>query len=222
VSPHARVALAQLCGTYWKPLYAFIRRSGCSTEESQDLTQEFFARLLEKNYLQTADRERGRFRSFLLGAVKHFLANQRKAARTQKRGGGEPLLSLDFSTAEAAYLLEPADLETPQRLFDRQWALVLLDQVMRQLESEFAGAGKVDQFAALRPFLSAGEDHAAAYRDVGVKLGLSEAAVKMAMHRLRKRFREALRAEIAQTVVGPEEINDELAELFAVLAKKSG
>jgi RNA polymerase sigma-70 factor (ECF subfamily) len=139
-SARADEALASLCADYWPPLYAYIRRSGHSLHAAQDLTQEFFARLLEKNYVQSADPERGRFRSFLLGAVKHFLSNHKQAARAQKRGGGQPLLSLDFRSAEAAYQLEPADSQTPDRLFEQQWALLLLDRIL-QRGGRFAAAG---------------------------------------------------------------------------------
>lgn len=210
-------ALAKLCGDYWPPLYAFIRHSGHSLHTAQDLTQGFFARLLGKNYLQDADRNRGRFRSFLLGAVKHFLANHHKAARAQKRGGGKPTLSLDFRSAEAAYQIEPADSQTPERLFEQQWALLLLERVLQQLAGEYAAVGKAEQLALLREFLTAGPDRRP-YADVALQLGMSEAAVKMAVHRLRKRYRQLLREEIGQTVADPVEIDDELSQLFAILA----
>src|SRR5687767_14609044 len=192
-------ALARLCTDYWPPLYAYIRRSGHSLHAAQDLTQEFFARLLEKNFFQSADRERGRFRSFLLGAVKHFLSNQKKAARAQKRGGGKPLLSLDFRSAESAYQTDPADSQTPDRLFEQQWALLLLDRILQRLADEFAAKGKPQQWVVLREFLTAGMDHRP-YADAAAELGMSEAAVRMAVHRLRKRYRQLLRDEIAQTV----------------------
>jgi RNA polymerase sigma factor (sigma-70 family) len=211
-------ALAKLCGDYWPPLYAFIRRSGYSVHDAQDLAQGFFARLLDKNYLQDADRERGRFRSFLLGAVKHFLANQHKADQAQKRGGGKLTLSLDFRPAEAAYQIEPVELQTPERLFEQQWALLLLERVLQQLADEYVAAGKADQFALLREFLTAGPD-GRPYADVAPELGISEAAVKMAVHRLRKRYRQLLREEIGQTVADPAEIDDELTQLFAILAQ---
>src|SRR5687767_7915843 len=179
-------ALARLCADYWPPLYAYIRRSGHSLHAAQDLTQEFFARLLEKNYVQSADRERGRFRSFLLGAVKHFLSNHAKAARAQKRGGGKPLLSLDFRSAEAAFQIDPADSQTPERLFEQQWALLLLDRILQRLADEFAATGRAKDWAVLREFLTAGTDHRP-YAQAAAQLGMSEAAVKMAVHRLRKR-----------------------------------
>src|SRR5688500_12847507 len=216
-SARSEEALAKLCLDYWSPLYAYIRRSGHSMHAAQDLTQEFFARLLEKNFVQSADRERGRFRSFLLGAVKHFLSNHTEAARAQKRGGGKPILSLDFPSAEAALQLEPADSQTPDRLFDQQWALLLLDRILQRLADEFAAAGKAQHWPLLREFLTAGADHCP-YADAGAQLGMSEAAVKMAIHRLRKRYKQLLRDEIGQTVAGPAEIDDEIRQLFSILA----
>jgi RNA polymerase sigma factor (sigma-70 family) len=214
-------ALARLCTDYWLPLYAYIRRSGHSLHAAQDLTQEFFARLLERDHFQSADRERGRFRSFLLGAVKHFLSNQRNAARAQKRGGGKPLLSLDFRSAEAAYQVEPADSQTPDRLFDQQWALLLLDRILQRLADEFAAAGKSQQWLSLREYLTAGTDHRP-YADAAAQLGMSEAAAKMAVHRLRKRYRQLLRDEIGQTVAEASEVDDEIRQLFSILARKPG
>jgi RNA polymerase sigma factor (sigma-70 family) len=214
-------ALARLCADYWPPIYAYIRRSGHSLHAAQDLTQEFFARLLEKNYVQSADRARGRFRSFLLGAVKHFLSNHRKAARAQKRGGGQPLLSLDFSSVEAAYQIEPADSQTPDHLFDQQWALLLLDRILQRLADEVAATGKAKQWELLREFLTAGADHRP-YAQAAAELGTSEAAVKMTVHRMRKRYRQLLRDEIGQTVAEASEIDDEIRQLFAILARKPG
>jgi RNA polymerase sigma factor (sigma-70 family) len=211
-------ALARLCKDYWPPLYAFIRRSGYSVHEAEDLTQEFFARLLDKNYLQDADRERGRFRSFLLAALTHFLANRRKAARAQKRGGGKAILSFDFQAVEAGFQSVPADERTPELLFDQQWALLILDRVLRRLEAEQVDAGKGQQFRSLLPCITATGRQA--YSEVANELATSESAVKMAVHRLRKRYRQLLRNEIANTVARPEEIDEELQELFAVLAKK--
>jgi RNA polymerase sigma-70 factor (ECF subfamily) len=210
-------AIAKLCGDYWQPLYGYVRRCGESVHAAQDLTQEFFARLLDKNYLQTADRERGRFRSFLLGALKHFLANERKAARAQKRGGGQPVLSLDFQSAEAAYLAEPVDERTPDQVFAQQWAVLLLDRVLNRLEEEFSRAGKVPQFQQYRTILVAG-DGQRSYEAIAAELGMTEAAVKMSVHRLRKRYRALLREEIAQTVANPADVDEEMRELFAVLS----
>jgi DNA-directed RNA polymerase specialized sigma24 family protein len=213
-------ALARLCADYWPPLYAYIRRSGYPMHAAEDLTQEFFARLLGKNYLQDADRERGRFRSFLLAALKHFLANQRKAERVQKRGGGKPTFSLDVSAAETAYKMDPADGRTPERLFDQEWALHLIDRVIRRLANEYATAGKEAIFTEFRELLTADPDHRP-YHRLAADLGMSEAAFKMAVHRLRKRYRELLRDEIAQTVANPTEIEDEIRQLFVSLARNS-
>jgi RNA polymerase sigma-70 factor (ECF subfamily) len=219
-SAKSNEALARLCGDYWVPLYVFVRRFGNSAHAAEDLTQEFFAQLLEKEYLQDADRSRGRFRSFLLGAVKHFLVNRRKAERAQKRGGRRSILSLDFAEAEAACRVEPWHADTPERLFARQWALVVLSRVMSRLEEEWSKGGKAEQFGRLRGLLTADKAQPA-YRTVAEELGTSEAGVKMAVHRLRKRYRELLRDEIAQTVADPAEIEDELKGLFAALAEKS-
>jgi RNA polymerase sigma-70 factor (ECF subfamily) len=210
-------AIARLCADYWRPLYGYLRRCGQPVQGAEDLTQEFFTRLVEKNYLHTVDRERGRFRSFLLGALKHFLANEQKAARAQKRGGGKRILSLDFQAAEAAYLAEPVDERTPEQVFIQQWAVLLLERVLGRLEAEFAAAGKSAHFQQYRPELVAGLDQRA-YADIAAELGSTEAAVKMAIHRLRKRYRELLRDEIAQTVTDPAEVEDEMRELFAALA----
>jgi len=220
-SPQSRAALAALCETYWPPLYAFVRRSGYSPADAEDLTQAFFARLLERNSLRAADRQRGRFRSFLLGAIKHFLANQRKATRAQKRGGGRQLRTLDFALVEAAYAMEPSNGQTPQRLFDRHWALMLLTQGWRRLEEEQRQAGKAEQFACLQSFLVGGDEQST-YRIAAHQLETTEAAVKMAVHRLRKRYREVLRDEIGQTVADPGEIDDEIRQLFAVLGPAVG
>jgi RNA polymerase sigma factor (sigma-70 family) len=216
----ANEALAVLCNRYWQPLYAYVRRSGHSLHDAQDLTQQFFVKLLDKEYLQVADRERGRFRSFLLAALKHFLSNERKSARAQKRGGGHRLLSWDFVAAENALLAEPVDQITPVMLFDRRWALLLLDAVLARLELEFASRGKQEHFQHLKPLLTADRD-AQPYRQVAELLGINEAAVKMTVHRMRRRYRELLREEIAQTVVDPRDVEDELKQLFEILSRKN-
>ncbi len=215
-TPEARTALATLCESYWFPLYAFVRREGCSADDAQDLIQAFFARLLEKKYLAAADPERGRFRSFLLAALKHFLANQRKRGRAQKRGGGRAAISLDFPAAEDRYRLEPADTLTPERLYEKRWALALLDRVLKRLRDELAAAGKLARFDHLKQFLT-GEPEADSYRQIAGQLAMSEGAVKVAVHRLRRRYRELLEDEIAQTVAGPEEIEDERRALVAAV-----
>jgi DNA-directed RNA polymerase specialized sigma24 family protein len=210
-------ALEALCREYWPPLYSFIRRRGETVAEAQDLTQEFFARLLAKNYLQAADRERGRFRAFLIGSLKHFLANERKAARAQKRGGGKQVFSLDFEAAEAKYLAEPVDERTPEQIYEQQWAVLLIERVLQRVEQEFTSSGKGDQFQKLRYVLVVGPD-TPGYAAIAADLQTTEAAVKMAVHRLRKRYRELLREEIGQTVADEAEIEGELKELFAALA----
>ena len=216
-TPAAEQALACLCQSYWQPLYAYLRRTGHSIHDAQDLTQAFVARLMSKSYLRSADPERGRFRSFLLIALKHFVANERKAARAQKRGGDRVTISYDFSSAEAAYRAHPVDTWTPERVFEHRWALQLLDQVLAALEAEHVAAGKGELFARLKCFLTA-DSRTLAYRTAADELKLNEAQVKMAVHRLRRRYRELLRAEITRTVSSPHEVEDELAQLFAVLS----
>ena len=211
----AQSALAKLCTTYWYPLYAFVRRQGYGPHDAQDLTQEFFARLLEKGWLGDVARERGRFRSFLLASMKHFLANEWDRAHALKRGGRTTLLRLDDESAEARYRNEPADQTTAEQLFDRRWALTLLEQVLTRLRAEMEVAGKLPQFEALK-FSLMGEK--TAYADVARELGMTEGAVKVAVHRLRERYRALVRAEIADTVASSTEIEDELRHLFAALS----
>lgn len=220
-TPDAQDALAKLCSVYWYPLYTYVRRRVGNVHDAQDLTQAFFARFLEKEYLDDVDPKRGKFRSFLLASIKHFLSNERDRARAQKRGGRRPVLSLDFENAESRYRLEPADTMTPERLFERRWALTLLDQVIKRLEQEFTDAGKSDLFAGLKPFLTSAPD-GPSQREVANELGISEGAVKAAAHRLRQRYRNVLREEISQTVAGPDDVAEELNELFdAVRGKES-
>jgi RNA polymerase sigma-70 factor (ECF subfamily) len=216
VQPHSREALSALCLTYWYPLYAFVRRRGHDAEEARDLTQAFFLRLLEKDYLRVVDRARGKFRSFLLAAFEHFLHNEYDRARAQKRGGGRKLLSLDFTVAEDRYAVEPAHSKTPDKLFERRWALTLLDCVLARLEQEWKDAGKQEVFERLRPCLL-DEPQSLPYATLAEELNISPAAVKMAAHRLRKRYRALLREEIARTVENPEQVDDEIAGLFAAL-----
>lgn len=207
----ARAALGELCHVYWFPLYAYVRRRGYSAEDAQDLTQTFFARLLEKNWLDTVAPEKGRFRAFLLAALKHFLANEWDKAQAQKRGGGAIPVSLD---AETRYQREPLNELSPDRLFDRQWALALLDIVLNRLRDEHDTAEKRRLFEALRGTLT-GDQPEAGYAELGRQLGLNEGAIKVAVHRLRKRYRELLRAEIAQTVSDRGPVAEELLSLFA-------
>jgi RNA polymerase sigma-70 factor (ECF subfamily) len=218
-SPAGEDALAALCRLYWYPLYAFVRRQGTSAEEAQDVTQQFFVHLLSTNLLAAADPQRGRFRTFLLAAVTHFLANERRRGAALKRGGPEPALSLDFQDGERRYLREPAHDATPERIFARRWALTVLERGMARLRDEYEAAGKRPLFEALKSRLGPGEDDSQTpYAELGASLGLSEGAVKVAVHRLRKRCRELIRDEIAATVATPTEIDEELRVLFAALA----
>jgi RNA polymerase sigma-70 factor (ECF subfamily) len=213
-SDRAASALEQLCRRYWYPLYAFVRRRGHTAEDAQDLTQGFFARLLEKDWLDQVDPSKGKFRSFLLASMKHFLANARDHAQAVKRGGGRTTLSLDADTAESRYANEPFDSLTPERIYDRRWALTLLEQVMASLREEYVLGGKQSLFEHLKPVLVA---QAAPYAEIGRDLKMSEGAVKVAAHRLRQRYREILRTQVAQTVASPEELEEELRDLLKAL-----
>ena len=216
-SPEAMQALAELCRTYWYPLYAYVRRKGHDVADAQDLTQEFFARLLERNYLAGVDREKGRFRSFLLASVKHFLANEWDKANAQKRGGGRPLISIDAAAAESSFGQEPADVVSADKIFERRWALALLEQVLRRLREEYTRDGKEKQFEQLKATLTEAS-RSVPYAEIATRLATSEGAVKVAVHRLRQRYRELLRAEIAVTVADAGEIDDEIRNLFAALS----
>jgi RNA polymerase sigma factor (sigma-70 family) len=214
-SPASAQALETLCRLYWYPLYAFVRRSGQNPPDAEDLTQAFFARLLEKDYLKAALREKGRFRTFLLVALKRFLANEWDRRHAQKRGGFVPIVSIDQELAESRFAAEPADHLQPDRLFDRGWAVALLERVMGCLQEEYVTSGRARLFEQLRGVIGR-EESGVSYGDLAARLNLSEAAIKMAVHRLRARYREILRAEISQTVSGPEEIEDEIRHLFSV------
>jgi len=216
-SPQAHEALATLCQTYWYPLYAYVRRLGHSPPDAQDLTQEFFARLLEKHYLAGIKREGGKFRSFLLTALKRFLANEWDRAKAQKRGGRDTVLSIDEESAEARYGLEPAHEMTAERIYEQRWAQALLERVLQQLCEEYAGLGKVALFEQISASLSRPRG-GVPYADIAARLDTTEAAVKMAVQRLRKRYRERLRAEIAHTVAGPEEVEEEIRYLFSMFS----
>ncbi len=216
-APQAAAALAELCRTYWYPLYAFVRRKGHSSHDAQDLTQAFFARLLEKNYVAQADRERGRFRSYLLAALTHFLADEWDKAHRLKRGGGREMISFDAASAEERYRLEPIDQLDAAKLYERRWVTTLFNQVLARLEDEFRDSGKGGLFGQLKGSLLA-EDSGMSYAELGTRLGLTEDAVKQAVHRMRRRYRELFREEIAQTVAGPGEVDDELKHLYAVLS----
>jgi RNA polymerase sigma-70 factor (ECF subfamily) len=217
-APHARDALEKLCQTYWHPLYAYVRRRGYSPADAEDLTQAFFAWLLERKWLGRADQHRGRFRSFLLTSLNNFLANEWDKARAQKRGGGL-VVPLPRDEAEARCAWELADHFTPEQSFEWRWALTLLDRVMSRLGAEFAHEGKTELFAALKPCLL-GDRSAQPYAILASTLGVTEGSVKVAVYRLRQRYRRLLRDEIARTVAAPEEVEEELRYLFAVLARR--
>jgi RNA polymerase sigma-70 factor (ECF subfamily) len=216
-SPQADVALEQLCRTYWYPLYAYVRRHGHSREDAEDLTQGFFARLLEKNYLEGITSDGGKFRSFLLVALKRFLANEWDRANRQKRGGGVPALSLDWQDAESRYQIAPADNLSPDKLYDRAWAVIVLERVITRLRDESGTEGKAGQYEQLKPFLMMGKSEIP-YARAAAELKMSEGAVRVAVHRLRRRYRELLREEIAQTLANPAQADEEMQALFSALA----
>ena len=220
-NPAADVALAALCEEYWTPLYAFARRRGYSAADAADVTQGFFTCLLEKDYLECADPERGRFRSFLLTAFKRFLSKERGHDNALKRGGGITIRSLDADLAESQYAFEPVDDRTPERLFERRWAITMLDRVLQRLEQEYCEKGKTEFFALCRSSLTGigMEQH---YSSIAVSCGMTEAAVKVAVHRMRARYRELLRAEVAQTVASDADVDDELRALFDAVRPSHG
>ena len=213
----SNMALEKLCQTYWYPLYAYVRRRGYSPHDAQDLTQGFFACLLERQSLATVDPNKGRFRSFMLGAMNYFLATEWAKMRTQKRGGGREIFSLDLGAAEKLLDLESADNSTPDRVFDKEWATALLDKVLNQLEGEFRREGKIPLFNTLKQTL-AGARELQPYAALAGQLKVSEGAVKTAVHRLRKRYRHLLEAEIANTVTSPDEVKEEMAYLLRVVS----
>ena len=216
----AGAALEKLCRTYWYPLYAYVRRRGRSAADAQDLTQAFFAQLLERNWVGAADRERGRFRTFLLTAMSRFLADDWDKVRAQKRGGGQVLVPLQLDTAETRYGLEPADAAaTPEESYERRWALTLLETVLERLRAEYEQAGRGELFARLKDCLVGGRE-SLPYAELAGPLHLTEGAVKVAVHRLRKRYRQLLRTEIAQTMTATEDVDEELRHMFSVLARR--
>jgi RNA polymerase sigma-70 factor (ECF subfamily) len=216
----ARGALEQLCVAYWYPLYAYVRRRGHSPEDAEDLTQEFFARLLQNKWVGRADREKGRFRSFLLSAMNHFLSDEWDKARAQKRGGGARLVPIHLDAAETRYSHESADAITPDQSYERRWALALLEAVLLRLRREYEDSGRTELFAALHPCL-VGDRTAQPYEALAASLGVTESTVKSYVHRLRLRYREVLRDEIGQTVADASEVDEELRHLFSVLGNKS-
>ncbi len=215
----AHEALSELCRTYWYPLYAYVRRRGNNPTEAEDLTQAFFARLLEKDFIADLTPGIGRFRSFLLTALKHFLANEWDRVRAQKRGGGRPLLSLDAAEAESRYRIEAVEMTTPETLFEQRWAWTVLERVIAQLRQEFVRTEKAELFEHLKGFLSAGQPQTKAYAEAAARTGLKEGTVKVAVHRLRRRYGELLRAHIAQTVNDPNDVEDELRYLIRILTR---
>jgi RNA polymerase sigma-70 factor (ECF subfamily) len=211
--------LAELCETYWYPLYAYVRRRGHRAEDAQDLTQAFFARLLEKNAVGAADPSRGRFRAFLLAALKNFLAGEWNREHAEKRGGGRPLVSIDFREADARFVREPEDEITPEVAFERSWALAVLGRALARLQEEYAARGRSRVFERLEATLVAGRSEVS-YRELASDLSMTEGAVKVAVHRLRRGFREALRREVSETVGSADELEDELRGLIAALGAR--
>ena len=216
-SPHYKEAMGTLCRTYWFPLYAFLRRQGHNSNQAEEYAQAFFTRLLEKRGLRLADSRRGKFRSFLLSSLKNFLADERDRARAKKRGGGRKVLSLDFENAESQYTLQPAEQLPPEKLFERSWALTVLERTMVRLQDESGSTKKRKVFDHLKVYLTADKD-SIPYREAAAGLKMTEGAVRVAVHRLRHRYRELLRDEIAQTVATEEQIDEEIRDLFAALA----
>lgn len=212
-APGYREALATLCETYWFPLYAYLRRYGCDPHEAEDLTQGFLARMLDKNDFQLADPDRGRFRSFLLASLRNFTANERKHAKRLKRGGAATLVPIDVNDAERYYAQEATDNLTPEKLFERSWAMSVLNRAMGRLEQEWKSGGKGSQFDALKEFLTPGKE-STTYRDIAHSLDMTEGAVKVAVHRLRRAYRAQLRAVIAETVSTEDGIESEIRDLF--------
>ncbi len=211
-------ALECLCRSYWLPLYAYVRRRVSDVHDAQDLTQAFFERLIDKNYLAEADPGRGRVRDFLLTAFKHFLSKEWEKAKAQKRGGGRSPISLDFASGDSQITVQPAGGLTAEQMYDRQWVITLLSHVMQRLERECEQVGKRSQFEGLKKFIVVDQTDTT-YADVTSKLGMTEAAARMAASRLRRRYRQLLRDEIAQTVPSPEDIDDEINSLFATFVK---
>jgi RNA polymerase sigma-70 factor (ECF subfamily) len=217
-TPGADEAMEKLCRAYWPPIYAYIRRERHNATDAQDLTQEFFARLLAKDYLQHLRHQEGKFRSFLLTILKHFLSDERDKAGAQKRGGGKTFVSLDETSAEERYLDAPVNGLSPDQMFDRRWAQRVMERALTRLREEYVAGGKGALFEQLKD-IQLGEHGETSYAEIGARLGMAEGAVASAVHRLRKRHREILRKEIAQTVARPEEIDQEIRNLLAILSQ---
>jgi DNA-directed RNA polymerase specialized sigma24 family protein len=215
-APGSSEALEELCRAYWYPLYTYVRRRGYGPHDAQDMTQKFFSRFLEKHYLKSVARERGKFRSFLLASMNHFLANEWDRVKAQKRGGRVEFVSIDGMPADSDRCWEIATNVTPEKVYERQWALTLLDLVLTRLREEFAATGKAELFDDLKPFLT-GDKSGRTYGDVAAQSRTTEGAVKTAIHRLRRRYRELLHQEVAQTVASPAEVEEELRALLAAL-----
>jgi RNA polymerase sigma factor (sigma-70 family) len=218
VTAESRAALATLCEKYWYPLYAYLRRAGYGTADAEDLTQGFFVRLLEKDALHAADPGRGRFRSFLLTALKYFAANEWDRRRAKKRGGEQPIVPLEFSIGEEKYRLEPRDHSTPETVFERQWALTVMERATERLRAEFLKANKYELFKLLEAYLPP-DDNGPPYAETSTASGMTEGAVKVAVHRLRRRYDDLLREEVAQTVGSPEEVEDESRHLTSAIRR---
>lgn len=214
-TPQCAAALEQLCRTYWYPLYVYVRRRGYGAEDARDLTQEFFARMLAQHWVSMADPARGRFRTFVLAALNHFLTNEWRRTQCQKRGGAYQIVSWDAETAEGRYLSEPADSLTPEKIFEHRWAAALLERVLQELREEYVAAGKRDFLEAVKQQLWG--ERTVPQATLAVRLGMTEGALKVALHRLRRRFRELLRFEVGQTVSSASGIDEELRELMSVL-----
>jgi RNA polymerase sigma factor (sigma-70 family) len=215
-SPDAERALADLCRQYWQPIYSYVRRRGADRERARDLTQGFFSTLLEKGYVKQADRERGRFRTFLLTALTHYLANEWDRSQALKRGGGRPQISLDDAEAERTYEFEPVENATPEKIFDRRWARTLLRLSFERLNGEMSSPRQVRRLETLGPMIAG--DRTAGYRDVARSLGMSESAARVWVHRLRRRYRNILREEVGRTVRDPSQVDDELRHLLAMVS----
>ena len=215
--PEARQALDRLCRTYWPALYAFVRRLGWEPEAARDLTQAYFAELLEKDYLAGIDASKGRFRSFLFTSMRHFLSHQRERSRAVKRGGAAWIVPLEMVASEERHALASATSPTPEEVFEQRWAMTVIEAAMERLRSESAAAGGERRFELLRPYLTSLERHAP-YREVASSLNPTEAAVKVAVHRLRRRFGRCLRAELAETLTDGADVDDELRHLLAVVS----
>ena len=214
-SPAARAALETLCRTYWYPLYAYLRRTGCGPEDAEDLVQGFFLHLLRREILKSVQREGGRFRSFLLGTLKHYLSDEKARAGAKKRGGAHQFISWNPAQAERQFLREPLDIESPDRLFERRWALILLEQAMNRLHEECVAAGNAERFTQLKGFVS-GEKGELSYAEAAERMGLTPSAVKSAIFRLRRRYHELIHEEVSQTVADPREIEEELRYLLGL------